>query len=257
MDFAVIVSKDDPAGMNIAGFLEGKLPQGMRLHFIGGNQCFADSVDEIKADFFVFASKHRAASGRPSLTCHAVGNWGKAEAGGREKTLVKTSSFLLRNYLLELNRLKAEKNLPFDATMECSHHGPFLRKPCVFIEVGSSEPQWNDKAACAAVAEAVSKATSLKCAGDIAPVIGVGGTHYCSEFSKLVLRKNFAFSHVCPEHALQFLDDALLQQAVACSLESPRMIVVDWKGLGKEKARVMDLLSRQGLPVERVQRLLR
>jgi len=257
MQFCIVVSRQDTAGMNIASFLGGRLPANSSFHFIDGNQCFADSVDEIRADFFVFASKHRAASGRPSLTCHAIGNWGKAEAGGREKTLVKTSSFLLRNYLLELNRLKIEKNLPFDVTMECTHHGPFLRKPVVFIEVGSSEPQWNDKLACAAVAEAISKATSLKCPSDVTPVIGIGGTHYCSEFSKLVLRKPFAFSHVCPEHMLQFLDDALLQQAISCSLESPRMIVVDWKGLGKEKARVMDLLSRQGLPVERVQRLLK
>ncbi len=259
MKFAIIVSKRDIAGLIIAkkleeiGFDKGKFA----LHFIEEEQVFADSVNDFPEDFFVFASKHKAASGKPSLTCHPIGNWGKAELGGKDKTLVPTSAFLLRNYLLGLQRQQKEKDLPFEVTMECTHHGPFLAKPTVFIEVGSSEAQWRNESAALAVAETISKATNLNCGSDVVPVIGLGGTHYCSEFSKLVLRKNFAFSHVCPEYALQNFDEEMLLQAVVCSVEKPKMIVLDWKGLGKEKARVMQLLSAQQLPVARVQNLLK
>lgn len=191
------------------------------------------------------------------LTCHAIGNWGKAELGGKDKTLVPTSAFLLRNYLFGLQKQQKEKNLQFEITAEATHHGPFLSKPAVFIEVGSSEEQWRNESAALAVAETIAGVTSLNCGSDVVPVIGVGGTHYCSEFSKLVLRKQFAFSHVCPEYALANFDEEMLQKAIGCSVEKPQMIVLDWKGLGKEKARIADLLSKQPLPVERVQKLLK
>jgi D-aminoacyl-tRNA deacylase len=191
------------------------------------------------------------------LTCHAIGNWGKAELGGKDATLVLSSAFLLRNYLLELEKQKLQKNLDFEVTLECTHHGPFLSKPTVFIELGSSEEQWSNAIAAQAVAETIAKATSLDCNSAVIPAIGVGGTHYCSEFSKLVLRKPFAFSHICPEYALQNFNEALLQQAVACSLEKPQLVVIDWKGLGKQKEKILSLFSNQSLPIERVQNLLK
>ncbi len=259
MRFGIIVSKLDIAGLLIAKKLEetGFDRQKFALHFIEREQVFADEVNDFPEDFFIFASRHRAASGKPSLTCHPIGNWGKAELGGKDRELVSTSAFLLRNYLLELQQQKTANNLPFEVTLECSHHGPFLSKPTVFIEVGSSEQQWKDENAALVVAQTILKATNLNCGSNIVPVIGLGGTHYCSEFSKLVLRKQFAFSHVCPEHALPFLNEEMLHKALAASLEKSQMIVLDWKGLGKEKQRVLDLLSKQPLPVERVQRLLK
>ena len=271
--FTIVVSKPNAASMNIAQrFIEnfewnktGKIFDGepirkhgnLELVFTDTLHVFADNVDSISTDFFVFVSSHKSAAGKPSLTCHPIGNWGKAELGGKDKSLVPTSAFLLRNYLLKLEEKKQQQNLAFEVTLECTHHGPFLPKPTVFIELGSSEAQWNDKKAALALAETVIEATSTNCGSSVLPVIGIGGTHYCSEFSKLVLRKPFAFSHVCPEYALANLNDEMLQQAIDCSVEKPQMIVIDWKGLGKEKLRILSLLEKQSLPVERVQNLLK
>ena len=38
----------------------------------------------IDIDNIVFLSRHKAASGRPSLTVHPIGNWGRADYGGLE-----------------------------------------------------------------------------------------------------------------------------------------------------------------------------
>ena len=52
---------------------------------------YAEKIDEKwetkfdkKINNIVFLSRHKAASGRPSLTVHPIGNWGTAEYGGKE-----------------------------------------------------------------------------------------------------------------------------------------------------------------------------
>ena len=30
----------------------------------------------------------------------------------------------------------------YKLTLECTHHGPLIEKPCVFIEIGSTETEW-------------------------------------------------------------------------------------------------------------------
>ena len=35
----------------------------------------------------------------------------------------------------------------FQITLECTHHGPFIDKPCIFIEIGSTENEWKNRKA--------------------------------------------------------------------------------------------------------------
>lgn len=254
MHFAIIISKEDPAGLNIASFLEGNLPSNMQLHFIEGNQCFADSVDEINADFFIFASLHRSESAKPALTVHSIGNWGKAEYGGKDFSLVPANSFLLKNFLLGLQKEQQEKQLAYEVCLECSHHGPFLGKPTVFIELGSSEKHWGDIKAAEAIAKVILNCTSTE--GNFNPAIAIGGGHYCPEFTRLVLKTNWALGHICPQYALSNLTQEMLSKAVQSTLPKPEAIILDWKGLGKEKARIKELLESQELPVLRTKPLL-
>ncbi|MFH1225128.1 MAG: D-aminoacyl-tRNA deacylase [Candidatus Diapherotrites archaeon] len=284
---SIIVSRTDKAGMNIAqrliefhGFAEtnekflgeaiyktqnNKNPHArdFQLVFIKREQIFADELNSLETDFFIFASKHRSESGRPTLTAHGIGNWGEdASFGGKQRTLVPTSANLLKNYLLGLQEQKEtlkNKNAlaGYDVMLEVTHHGPFLEKPAVFIELGSSEGQWKDETAARAVADVVMYKTFAKPAEKQIPAIGLGGGHYAQEFSKLVLRKNYALSHIVPEYALPNFDAEMLRKAIACTLEPVQEIVVDWKGLGKEKARIRALLEEQELPAVDARKLLR
>ncbi len=252
MQFAIVISKEDIAGMNIASFLEGNLPSNMRMHFIEGNQCFADEVNNIDADFLIFASLHKSESEKPTLTVHSIGNWNKAEYGGKDKTLAPTNSFLIKNYLCAMQ--KEEKPPLYDISLEATHHGPLLSKPTVFIELGSCERQWGNKEAAKAIANTILSSTSLK--GNFKSAIALGGGHYCPSFTKVVLRTDYALGHICPSYALPSFNKEMLQKAIEATSPKPEAIILDWKGLGKEKAHIKQLLEGQNLPILRARKIL-
>ena len=105
MKFAIIASQKDVAGQNILGSLlecEKFTEKGAfcnnpayRLDFekkeIGLFSYpeeiirYENAEKDIKADFYIFISKHRSKSGEKSLTMHFTGNFTKAEYGGKDK----------------------------------------------------------------------------------------------------------------------------------------------------------------------------
>lgn len=295
MRYSIIASRRDLAGMNIAGKLisgfgfreterkyrgnavyapaekqEGETPV-LELVFIDSLQISASHLSELETDFLIFASRHASESKRPSLTVHAPGNWGsECKFGGKPKHLVPTSATLIKNFLVGL-QAQAEKKrnqLPsYSVSLEVTHHGPFLKKPAVFIELGSCREQWEDSGGATAIAETIVGSLNApepesRKNGLPGPVcaVGIGGGHYAPEFTKLVLRTDYAISHIVPEYALKDFDSEMLGKAISATIEPVKEIVVDWKGLGTEKARIMELLETpetQTLPVRRVRNLLK
>ncbi|MDP6670460.1 MAG: D-aminoacyl-tRNA deacylase [archaeon] len=265
--FTVIASKPNTASINIASRLlenfdwseTGREFDGepvrawakgdVELVFTDTLHVFANNVGAIETDCFVFVSSHKSESGKPSLTTHPIGNWGKAELGGKDKTLVPVLPGLMKNYLQLLQKKRDEMNLDYDVSLEATHHGPFLSKPALFIEIGSSEKQWADEKAALAVAESVMEGIIAKEGKEFVNCVGLGGQHYPYEFTKLELNSEFAFGHMCAKHSLSLLDSSLLQNAI--ELSNAKKIVLDWKGLGTEKARIKDLAESSGLEVLR------
>ncbi len=242
MNAAIIVSKLDPAGLNIAKQLEQfPLPKNMFLHFIEERQIFADSVNDVSADVLVFASKHSSAAGKKSLTVHPVGNWGKAELGGKERKLVKTCSFLMKHYLNSLRFLQSEMRLDFMVSLEATHHGPYVEKPVVFIELGSSEQDWLHENGALAVAKTIATATRFD--GDFIPCIALGGSHYLSKFYDLETKTRYAIGHAASQHELKNLDEEMIRQAMQSFTEGNPCIVYDERGLGDQLDRVLNLLQ--------------
>jgi D-aminoacyl-tRNA deacylase len=204
-------------------------------------------------DLVVFASKHKSGSGRPTLTCHPVGNFGEAEMGGKSGELIPTSTIVLGNYLRSMHKLNAEKELGFEVSLEVTHHGPYLEKPSVFIEIGSTEKEWVNETAGEIIAKTIATETFRQ--SDDKAAIGIGGGHYAPDFTKLVLRKNYSFGHICPLHNLQNLNENLLIQMIQRSGASE--IVLNWKGLKEHKERILGLCNATGLPTKRAQNLLK
>lgn len=267
---AVVSSTEDPAGATIhrqllrlfpfhkAGMLDGRpvfrhpsLP--VLLARVRGRQVEAAHAARLPARALVFASTHSASSGEPALTAHAVGNWGPALLGGRPSTLVTSMPFFLFRVLRSLETQRRALELEgYRVRMEATHHGPYVEKPCGFVELGSGEAQWRDERAGEAVARALMEALAAPAPPSPKPAVcvGVGGNHYGHHFFKGVAAGTHAFAHVCPKYALPYLSRDTLAQALACSTEPVTRAVVDKKGLGKEKRRVLALLEETGLPVE-------
>ena len=255
MKFAIVVSRKDEAGMNIAIFISES--NNIKKYFVDCDIVDAEGVDvklDIKEDFVIFVSKHEGKSEK-ILACHAPGNWKGAGLGGVGGKVCKTSGNFLKIIFNELN-----ENL-FDnwkATMEVTHHGPLVEKPCVFVEIGSNERNWKDKEAGKAVAssiiKSINKFNNLKNTWEV--VIAVGGPHYCPNFNKIQFGSKYGVGHVIPQYCLP-LTAEMVREAVAKTVEPVKKAIIDWKGCGvsEEREKVVALLKSEGLEVLRTDKI--
>ena len=252
----LVAYRDDPAGNNMANFLcqkmkkDGEIYRGENydLVIIPTPAISADWLEE-KYDYdgFVFLSKHAAESGVLALTCHSTGNFSEAKFGGNPRQVAIPHPYLQKAYLQKLMQNKSQFS-EFDITIEATHHGPTaLRKPAIFIEIGTTEKQWTDESLCHSVAKLVDDTMKNKLQEN--PVaICFGGTHYPEKFTKELLDGKYALGTVMPKHALDSLDEKLFSHI----LEQNKMASVallDWAGLGPNKQKVLDFLSKTSLEV--------
>ncbi|MBI1936129.1 hypothetical protein HYS31_06835 [Candidatus Woesearchaeota archaeon] len=272
---AIIAAIKDPAGINIRNslielfgfedtnkkfdnneiFQYDKIPDKIiKSYLINDDLIFAENIDKrINADILIFASKHRSKENTPSLTVHPIGNFGDAEFGGRERELCPSSAVLLKNLFLELSR--NGKGSGYEMTLEATHHGPFVEKPAVFAEIGSTEKEWGSKPNGKIIARTIMD--GLKNPNrDYKAAVAIGGPHYCSNFNKAMLRTDIAISHICPKYNLEKLDRVLIEQSIQKTAEKADFVLLDWKGLGKEKGRIVELLESMNLKVKRTEHFL-
>jgi D-tyrosyl-tRNA(Tyr) deacylase len=58
----------------------------------------------------------------------------------------------MQNVLKAFMHHKETLNLDYEVSFECTHHGPSLNVPTMFVELGSSFQQWSDLKGAEAVA---------------------------------------------------------------------------------------------------------
>ncbi|RMF05530.1 hypothetical protein D6764_04475 [Candidatus Woesearchaeota archaeon] len=276
------MSEEDPAGMNIKSCLMsiaklkncpykgmGKFDGHEILFFEGCDAALftlkrmhihAENIDrEIKADNLIFATTHSSAKKIHSLSVHTIGNWGNAEMGGRPRQICPVNPGLTNDLFLTLHEewsgeTESGWQNDYQVTLEATHHGPYVETPTAFIEIGSTIEQWSDRKAGRIIAKTILRVISgngsLK--GREAPLaFGIGGTHYCSNFNKRVLKGEVLLSHVCPKYALANFDENMLAQCMERTTQRPAFAFLDWKGLGSEKSRIVNLLQEQGVEIRR------
>lgn len=205
------------------------------------------------ADLIVFISRHSSQSGKPTLSVHTPGNFGNAELGGLPRKVSVCPAVAMQSALRELMRQKKQLSLDYDVSYECTHHGPSLNVPTMFVELGSSEPQWNDSTAAQAVAHAAMHAISTFKATAKSAVLGIGGTHYNQKFTRMALADEAVFGHMIPKYAVNLVDAEMLSQCVDRTLEKVPMAVLDWKGIKSEdKPNLLATLDAVGLSFVKV-----
>lgn len=252
----LVAYEKDPAGHNMAKFIsknmqkDGDVFRGKNfdLLIIPTPAISADWLEEkYHYDGFVFLSKHAAQSGELALTCHSTGNFADAQFGGNKRQVAIPHPFLQKSYLQTLwkNRKLFEE---FQITIEATHHGPTaLSKPTLFIEIGTTEKQWNDESLCSSVAKLVLETLSEPIR-ETPVAICFGGTHYPDKFTKELIKGKHALGTVIPKHALEFLDDELFSHILTQNRQA-QVALLDWGGLGPSKQKVLDLLSTTDIQV--------
>ncbi|MFX0169996.1 MAG: D-aminoacyl-tRNA deacylase [Candidatus Hodarchaeota archaeon] len=219
----------------------------------------AENLDEnFTADLFIFASRHKSAAFRPALLTHVPGNWGNADLGGKASTLCYAPPIALKVALQVLNSEKAQFGLSeWACGLEVTHHGPFVEStPTLFIEIGSTEQEWQHVPAAKLVARCI-LSVAQRFQESYPVVLGIGGPHYCPAFTRLCLESSYAIGHIIPKYYLDELAENLLQQAITRSSPPPIFAALDWKGMkGDQRKRVISLLDSLELEVKRVNSLL-
>lgn len=276
MKFAIIVSKLDPAGMNDkARFLENfpfkeldeefdgnrvyefesNNANNVRIYTINDKHVFHENIDkEIDADFFIFATTHKSTAGVKCLSVHVPGNWRKAELGGRDKQLCIANASYFKEMFLELMKQVNEAKLDYGVSVEQTHHGPYLEKPVLFVEIGCSENEWKDEKAAVVITKTIINVLQRKIP-EHKSVIVLGGGHYNQTANKIMTQTEYAASHICAKFLLENLDEEMINQAIKKSVPKPEMIILDWKGLGRHKQHVKELLEKIDIKVERYKNL--
>lgn len=169
----------------------------------------------------IFISRHTSKTGEPTLTTHPIGNYGRAEYGGKSKTLSKSSPKLMTHLLRIVNKTAKQANLYHKVCLEVTHHGPYMSIPTLFVEVGSDEKEWGKQEPANVVAKSVLELLASYHYEEDFPVnipvlIGIGGGHYAPRFTDIVLEKNVAFGHMIPSYHVKEgnIDGEMLEKAL-------------------------------------------
>ena len=207
---------------------------------------------EIPNNVLIFLSKHASKSKIPALTSHFTGNFSTDKSlGGREFEIgIAYPSFqkvYMKNLFLMKNSL-----IKYDLTIESSHHGPTSSSnPILFIEIGSSEEEWQNKETakmvCECLIQSIQNVNKKANTEELEIAIGLGGNHYPQKFNNLILTSNVAFAAIASKHNLRFINSAMLSQMLEKSMEKVTSIYIDKKGMGSEKNRILSLLRTQEL----------
>ena len=223
----------------------------VKLATLSGELTYAQDLENafIDLDLVVFISKHRSLSAIPTLSTHTPGNLGEARLGGVPRKVSISPGNLMRDALKIMMKLKEELHLDYEVSYECTHHGPSLNVPAMFIELGSSPRQWKDPRAAEVVAHATMEAISGFRGTPVDTVLGIGGPHYNKKFTKMALEDEVAFGHVVPKYAVAILDSEILRQCIDRTVENVESTILDWKGIkGEYKLELIRMLREVNIP---------
>jgi D-aminoacyl-tRNA deacylase len=189
----------------------------------------ADAFEGI--DLLVVASKH-AGETDEFLTAHHTGNFGPADHGGEDDAVARACPNAHARVLDALDEHAPEE---YEVGMECTHHGPTdVGAPSMFVEVGSSQSEWDDPDAARAVGRAILDLRGV--APDRAPengggdehrrhLVGIGGGHYAPRFERVVRETDWAVGHIAADWGLDAMDDLkseVSQAVLADAFETSR-----------------------------------
>lgn len=209
-----------------------------------------------KPTLLIFLSRHRSEMKKPTLTVHPIGNYGKAEFGGKARTLVPSAP-LPMTQLLRLMKQQLKKTLlPHQVCYEVTHHGPYLETPTVFVEIGSTETEWiNPKPAQVVAQSLISLFSFLQTQDDdqkkIPILVGMGGGHYAPRFTDIIFEKTTAFGHMIPSYHIEQgnFSKEMLQNAIQMTPNATG-VYLHKKSLKKSQASEYSVWCNElGIPV--------
>jgi len=260
MKVTVVCSSEDPASQNIKRHLlematweerDGDYKSYRFLNFeiveVRDKLIFQDCIDrKLDTDLIIFASRHKSdVSPFPLLTVHFSGNVAEAKLGGNSHQLVRTAPRALRSLMYNLKEFS-----DVAVTLEATHHGPSdIVKPCVFVELGSSEAEWHNRQMAKTIAKAIFALDFDLLSSECTTAVGFGGNHYAARHTELLYSSDICFGHIFPLYQLEYLDKELIRSAFENSAGD--FAYFDRKYMGRFKGKIESLIKELGYEVLR------
>ncbi|MEM2874129.1 MAG: D-aminoacyl-tRNA deacylase [Candidatus Nanoarchaeia archaeon] len=232
----LVISKPNLASFNIGKFINKEIPK-LKLETTDKSVLELDYLQTYspKPELVVVPSTHKSEANVPMLNAHPTGNWSSDNRfGGKPKTLSIAPALYLAEAIKALRDKKEELKLNYEVGLEVTHHGPTIDLPVMFVEIGSSEKQWNDLEACKITASIISQIVTRR-PEKLDVCVGFGGPHYAPQFTRKVLAGKFATGHICPKHHIDALDEEMVMQAINKTVPKPSFVALEWKGLKPEQ----------------------
>lgn len=253
----ILYSSLDIAGKNIGKFLREKKLNEAKIFELNESIVYiknlpSEILKEFKeGDIIIVASRHKSESKIPTFTAHTPGNFNEAKLGGKEKCLSISPALYLRKAIIELKKENEKHQKDYQVTLEVTHHGPTLDFPIMFIEVGSSEEQWNDLNACKIVVDVIENLCNYKPENEgIKVMIGIGGTHYAPNFTMKLLSENIAVGHIMPKYNF---NENLIIEMIKKTIPRPNLALFDWKGLNSDqKKKALTILNKEKIEWKKI-----
>ena len=215
--------------------------KGTQLISINQIHIHAENIDEkfekkrnVKVNNIIFLSRHKAASGKPSLTVHPIGNWGEADYGGIKGAITPASPNLMTSLLREIKRNQLSG---YDVCFEATHHGPLLKTPTLFLEIGSTYKEWEDVVPAKALIKSL---LEFECK-EGKSVLGIGGGHYTPRFTEAALSHNVSFGHIIANYGIPHITEDLIMKAIEAG--NSEGIYFHKKGMKKKEYNNLKLLA--------------
>ncbi len=276
MLLAVAYSARDPAGRGIGRELASLLdarkvdcPQAVECYAAGEYRIAGFDAEPIELEMIgetpdpsatavIVLSRHRAESGKKSLTLHHPGNPTKSTLGGEPEVLALAHPPLAKTLFKSLKRAAGETGLgeTHEVVLEATHHGPTSpSKPVVFIELGSTPEDWKNPQGWRTVALAVAMVLEDPKLEACTPVAAFGETHYPQKFTEIQLNSSeLCIGHIIPRYAFrQGLSESVLRQALTRSEPRAEKALVRKKSLrSSEIGAVLKAAQELGIQVETI-----
>jgi len=211
----------------------------------------ADLDQHYDAECFVFVFRHLSKENKATLSVHTTGNLtSDVKRAGQAYELGIAHPGYMLTILKNLAKYCPEG---FSASYEATHHSPTnLSKAVMFVEIGSSEEQWNNPEAIEAVTKAVLDFLDNQIT-EYTACIGLGGSHYAERFTRRALEENMAFGHIIPAYAFSGTTKDTIKQAIQKTMGA-KLAVLDQRAQGKAEERqpLLDACEEMGIEIRKL-----
>ncbi|WP_297216348.1 D-aminoacyl-tRNA deacylase [Thermoplasma sp.] len=215
----IISSRSDPASLSMLSYLTEKYTftekNGVMNHgdfdllIIEDRHIFHDMSLSGRYDYAVVLSRHSSAANIRSLTAHPTGNFGPtADLGGKPRTINISCPVVMSGTLRRMMELYSGDK--FEVTFEATHHGPLFDIPNYYVEIGTTENEWNDPDALRVTVDSVMN-PDIRSYDNF---VGVGGGHYAPKIKQYFKENSVNIGHIISKHDHDTLEPWEIDMAV-------------------------------------------